>query len=157
MHGSLTEPTVSYTRLLTQMRFVSRGFEEILEELPKLTADEKERLRQLLDYQLSWTEAEEQAIDEGIRPRQEGQSTPWDRARRTTPRQVLAEISLNLTFTDFRCPPPSRYHAARPELMLTNEGRKLITAANLVAASVGEDFIRHSELTEQVKEDRRKY
>jgi hypothetical protein len=30
-------------------------------------------------------------------------------------------------------------------------------AANLVTASVGEHFIRHSELTEQVKEDRSKY
>ena len=30
-------------------------------------------------------------------------------------------------------------------------------AANLVTASVGEDFIRRSELTEQVNEDRSKY
>jgi hypothetical protein len=37
------------------------SFEEIVEELPKLTADEKERFRQLLDSELSWTEAEEQA------------------------------------------------------------------------------------------------
>ena len=80
MHGSfLTEPTVSYARLQTQMRLhVGMSFEEILEELPKLTADEKERLRQLLDYQLSWTEAEEQAIDEGIRSREEGPSMPWE-------------------------------------------------------------------------------
>ena len=80
MHGSfLTEPTVSYARLETQMRLhVGMSFEEILEELPKLTADEKERLRQLLDYQLSWTETEEQAIDEGIRSREEGPSMPWE-------------------------------------------------------------------------------
>jgi hypothetical protein len=80
MHGSfLTEPTVSYARLETQMRlYVGMSFEEILEELPKLTVDEKERLRQLLDYQLSWTEAEEQAIDEGIRSREEGPSVPWE-------------------------------------------------------------------------------
>ena len=39
------------------------SFEEIVEELPRLTADEKERLRQLLDFELSWTEAEEQAIE----------------------------------------------------------------------------------------------
>ena len=39
------------------------SFEEIIEELPKLTADEKERLRQLLDFELSWTESEEQAIE----------------------------------------------------------------------------------------------
>jgi hypothetical protein len=45
------------------------SFEEIIEELPKLTADEKERLRQLLDFELSWTESEEQAIDDGIRSR----------------------------------------------------------------------------------------
>jgi hypothetical protein len=80
MHGSFpTESTVSYARLRTQMRLhVGMSFEEILEELPKLTADEKERLRQLLDYQLSWTEAEEQAIGEGIRSREEGPSKPWE-------------------------------------------------------------------------------
>jgi hypothetical protein len=79
MHGSLTKPTVSYARLLTQMRLrFAMSFEEILEELPKPTADEKERLCQLLDYQLSWTEAEEQAVDEGIRSRQEGPSMPWE-------------------------------------------------------------------------------
>ena len=55
------------------------SFEEIVEELPKLTADEKERLRQLLDSELSWTEAEEQAIDEGIRSREEGPSMSWEK------------------------------------------------------------------------------
>jgi hypothetical protein len=52
------------------------SFEEIVEELPKLTAEEKERLRQLLNSELSWTE-EEQAIDEGIRSREEKPSMPW--------------------------------------------------------------------------------
>jgi hypothetical protein len=36
----------------------------------------------------------------------------------------------------FSVPPTSKCHAARPEIMLTNEGRKLIAASNLVAASV---------------------
>ena len=36
-----------------------------------LTAEEKERLRQLLDSELSWTEAKEQTIDEGISSREE--------------------------------------------------------------------------------------
>ena len=54
------------------------SFEEIIEELPKLTADEKERLRQLLDFELSWTESEEQAIDDGIRSREEGPGMPWE-------------------------------------------------------------------------------
>ncbi|MBV8176157.1 MAG: hypothetical protein JO151_16565 [Verrucomicrobia bacterium] len=46
--------------------------EEILEELPKLTAEEKRQLRDLLDSLLPWTEEEEQAIEEGIRSREEG-------------------------------------------------------------------------------------
>ena len=54
------------------------SFEEIVEELPRLTADEKERLRQLLDSEFSWTEAEEQAIEEGICSREEGPSVPWE-------------------------------------------------------------------------------
>jgi hypothetical protein len=44
------------------------SFEEIVEELPKLTTEEKERLRQLLNTELSWTEEEEQAINEGFVP-----------------------------------------------------------------------------------------
>ena len=43
------------------------SFEEILEELPKLTSEEKRRLRDLLDSELLWTEEEEQAIEEGLR------------------------------------------------------------------------------------------
>ena len=43
------------------------SFDEILEELPKLTTEEKKRLRELLDSELSWTEEEEQAIEEGLR------------------------------------------------------------------------------------------
>jgi hypothetical protein len=54
------------------------SFEEIVEELPKLTTEEKERLRQLLNTELSWTEEEEQAIDEGIRSREEAASAPWE-------------------------------------------------------------------------------
>jgi hypothetical protein len=54
------------------------SFEEIVEKLPKLTVEEKERLRQLLDSELSWTEAEEQAIDEGISSREEEPSMPWE-------------------------------------------------------------------------------
>ena len=42
------------------------SFDEILEELPKLTTEEKKRLRELLDSELSWAE-EEQAIEEGLR------------------------------------------------------------------------------------------
>jgi hypothetical protein len=54
------------------------SFEEIVEELPKLRTEEKERLCQLLNTELSWTEEEEQAIDEGIRSREEAPSTPWE-------------------------------------------------------------------------------
>ena len=43
------------------------SFDEILEALPKLTTEEKKRLRELLDSELSWTEEEEQAIEEGLR------------------------------------------------------------------------------------------
>ena len=43
------------------------SFEEILEELPKLTSEEERRLRDLLDSELLWTEEEEQAIEEGLR------------------------------------------------------------------------------------------
>jgi hypothetical protein len=44
------------------------SFDEILEELPKLTTEEKKRLRELLDSEPSWTEEEEeQAIEEGLR------------------------------------------------------------------------------------------
>jgi len=54
------------------------SFDEILEELPKLTTEEKKRLRELLDAELSWTEEEEQAIEEGIRSREEGPSISWE-------------------------------------------------------------------------------
>ena len=43
------------------------SFDKILEELPKLTREEKKQLRELLDSELSWTEEEEQAIEEGLR------------------------------------------------------------------------------------------
>ncbi len=43
------------------------SFDEILEELPKLTTEEKKRLRELLDSELSWAEEEEQAIEDGLR------------------------------------------------------------------------------------------
>ena len=39
---------------------------EIIEQLPKLTTEEKEKLREVLDSELSWTQEEEQAIAEGI-------------------------------------------------------------------------------------------
>jgi len=54
------------------------SFDEILEELPKLTTEEKKRLRELLNSELSWAEEEEQAIDEGIRSREEGPSISWE-------------------------------------------------------------------------------
>jgi hypothetical protein len=54
------------------------SFEKILEELPKLTTEEKKQLRELLDSQLSWTEEEEQAIEDGIRSREEGPSISWE-------------------------------------------------------------------------------
>jgi hypothetical protein len=50
------------------------SFDEILEELPKLTREEKKQLRELLDSELSWTE-EEQAIEEGIGSCEEGQAS----------------------------------------------------------------------------------
>jgi hypothetical protein len=44
------------------------SFDQILQELPKLTTEEKKRLRELLDSELLWTEEEEeQAIEEGLR------------------------------------------------------------------------------------------
>ena len=54
------------------------SFDEILDELPKLTTEEKKRLRELLDSELSWTEEEEQAIEEGIGSREEGPSISWE-------------------------------------------------------------------------------
>jgi hypothetical protein len=63
------------------------SFEEIVEELPRLTADEKQRLRQLLDFELSWTEAEEQAIDEGIRSREEDQACLGKSSMAETPKK----------------------------------------------------------------------
>jgi len=51
---------------------------EILEELPKLTMEEKKQLREVLDSELSWMEEEEQAIDEGIGSRAEGPSIGWE-------------------------------------------------------------------------------
>ncbi len=43
------------------------SFEEIVEDLSRLTAEEKEHVRQLLESELSWAEAEEHAIEEGWR------------------------------------------------------------------------------------------
>ena len=57
---------------------VSMSLDEILEELPKLTTEEKIRLREQLDSELSWTEEEERAIEEGIRSRAEGPSITWE-------------------------------------------------------------------------------
>ena len=54
------------------------SFEEILDELPKLTVEEKKQLRDVLDAELPWTEEEEQAIGEGIRSRQEGPGLSWE-------------------------------------------------------------------------------
>ena len=54
------------------------SLDEILEELPKLTTEEKIRLREQLDSELSWTEEEERAIEEGIRSRAEGPSITWE-------------------------------------------------------------------------------
>jgi hypothetical protein len=74
-------PDGSDTQTMVALRLKSgrMSFEEIIEELPKLRADEKERLRRLLDSELSWTEAEEQTIDEGIRSREEGPSVSWEK------------------------------------------------------------------------------
>jgi len=54
------------------------SFDKILEELPKLTREEKKQLRELLDSELSWTEEEEQAVEEGIGSREEGPSISWE-------------------------------------------------------------------------------
>jgi hypothetical protein len=54
------------------------SIKEILEELPKLTTEEKKQLRDLLDSELAWTQEEEQAIDEGIGSRAEGPSMTWE-------------------------------------------------------------------------------
>ena len=54
------------------------SFDKILEELPKLTTEEKKQLRELLDSELAWTQEEEQAIEEGIVSREEGQSISWE-------------------------------------------------------------------------------
>ena len=54
------------------------SFDKILDELPKLTTEEKRQLRDVLDSELSWTEEEEQAIDEGIGSRAEGPSKSWE-------------------------------------------------------------------------------
>jgi hypothetical protein len=54
------------------------SFDKILEELPKLTTEEKKQLRELLDSELAWTQEEEQAIEEGIASRQEGPSISWE-------------------------------------------------------------------------------
>jgi hypothetical protein len=51
---------------------------EIIEQLPKLTTEEKRQLREVLDSELSWTEEEEQAIDEGIGSRAEGPNISWE-------------------------------------------------------------------------------
>jgi hypothetical protein len=58
------------------------SFNEILEELPKLTTEEKKQLRDLLDSELSWTEEEEQVINEGIGSRAEGPSMSWEEVDR---------------------------------------------------------------------------
>jgi hypothetical protein len=56
------------------------SFDKILEELPKPTTEEKKQLRELLlDSELSWTEEEEQAIEEGIGSREEGLNTRWEK------------------------------------------------------------------------------
>jgi len=54
------------------------SIKEILEELPKLTTEEKRQLRDVLDSELSWTEEEEQVIDDGIGSRAEGPSKSWE-------------------------------------------------------------------------------
>ena len=54
------------------------SFDQILEELPKLTAEEKRKLRDLLDSELSWAPEEEDVIEEGIRSREEGPSLSWE-------------------------------------------------------------------------------
>jgi len=59
------------------IRLNPMSFDKILEELPKLTREEKKQLRELLDSELSWTE-EEQAIEEGIDSREEGPSISWE-------------------------------------------------------------------------------
>jgi len=53
------------------------SFEEIVEEVRKLTTEEKKNLRELLDSELSWTE-DEPVAEEDIGSREEGQSISRD-------------------------------------------------------------------------------
>jgi hypothetical protein len=86
------------------------SFEEIAEELPKLTTEEKERLRQFLNTELSWTEEEEQAIDEGIRSREEAASAPWEVLDRQL-RESLPSPSAHPVSEGRTTPPASRIHS----------------------------------------------
>jgi hypothetical protein len=54
------------------------SLDQILEELPKLTADEKKSLWSVLESELSWSVEEEHVIEEGIRSREEGPSIVWE-------------------------------------------------------------------------------
>lgn len=54
------------------------SLDQILEELPKLTADEKKRLWSVLESELSWSVEEEQVIEEGVRSREAGPSIAWE-------------------------------------------------------------------------------
>jgi hypothetical protein len=64
--------------LFFELSKISMSFDQILEELPKLTAEEKRQLRDLLDSELSWTPEEEDIIEEGIRSREEAPSLSWE-------------------------------------------------------------------------------
>jgi|GEM_PF-6012617 len=47
------------------------SFDQILEELPNLTAEEKGCLWNVLESELSWAEEEEQILEEGLCSRRE--------------------------------------------------------------------------------------
>jgi hypothetical protein len=55
---------------------------EIIEELPKLTTEEKKQLRDLLDSDLSWSQEEEEILEEGLRSRGEEPMVPWEELKR---------------------------------------------------------------------------
>jgi hypothetical protein len=59
-----------------------------------LPTEEKKRLRELLDSELSWTEEEEQAIEEGIRSREEGAKHQLGGTRPANTRETRLEIVI---------------------------------------------------------------
>jgi hypothetical protein len=70
------------------------SFDKILEELPKLTREEKKQLRELLDSELSWTEEEEQAIEEGIGSRRRRAKHQLGGTRSANTKETWLEIVI---------------------------------------------------------------